>query len=95
MKKQRPLTNKAGEVRELKARDFASMLPARKVLPKLIGAKATAELLRLRGRSSNVDPKAQGTLGDDADIDLSDTPEVTAEAVARGVTRVAGKKHSS
>lgn len=27
----------------------------------------------------------------DADIDLSDAPEVTAAAVARGVTRVAGK----
>jgi uncharacterized protein (DUF4415 family) len=27
----------------------------------------------------------------DADIDLTDTPEVTAAAVARGVTRVAGK----
>jgi uncharacterized protein (DUF4415 family) len=27
----------------------------------------------------------------DADIDLSDTPEVTAAAVAHGVTRVAGK----
>ncbi len=68
MKKQRPLTNKAGEVRELTARDFARMRPAREVLPKLLGAKVAAEMLRPRGRPPKSDPKTQVTLRLDADV---------------------------
>ncbi len=68
MKKQRPLTNKAGEVRELTARDFARMRPAREVLPKLFGAKVAAEMLRPRGRPPKADPKTQVTLRLDADV---------------------------
>ena len=68
MKKQRPLTNKAGEVRELTARDFARMRPAREVLPKLLGAKVAAEMLRPRGRPPKASPKAQVTLRLDAEI---------------------------
>ena len=50
MSKRKPLTNREGEVRELTAQDFRRMRPAREVLPRMIGAKAAAELLRPRGR---------------------------------------------
>ncbi len=68
MKKQRPLTNKAGEVRELTVRDFARMRPAREVLPKLVGKKAAKEMLRPRGRPPKASPKTQVTLRLDAEI---------------------------
>lgn len=68
MKKQRPLTNKAGEVRQLTAHDMAQARPAHEVLPKLIGAKASGELLRPRGRPPKSDPKALVTLRLDAEI---------------------------
>ena len=68
MKKQRPLTNKAGEVRDLTVRDFAPMRPAREVLPKLVGTKAAKEMLRPRGRPPKASPKAQVTLRLDAEI---------------------------
>lgn len=68
MKKQRPLTNKAGEVRELTVRDFARMRPAREVLPKLVGKKVAKEMLRPRGRPPKASPKAQVTLRLDAEI---------------------------
>ncbi len=94
MKKvQRPLTNKAGEVRELTAHDFARMRPAREVLPKLVGAKAARAMLKPKKRTlaSKTDwPRVKAMR--DVDIDLSDSPEVKAAAVARGVTRISGKK---
>jgi hypothetical protein len=95
-KKQRPLTNNAGEVRELTARDLARMRPAREVLPKIFGAKAARAMLRPAKHAavSNTDwPRVKAMR--DADIDLSDTPEVTAAAAARGITRIAGKKKSA
>jgi uncharacterized protein (DUF4415 family) len=68
MSKRKPLTNEAGEVRELTAADFRRMRPAREVLPKLVGAKAAAELLRPRGRPPKENPKAQVTLRLDAHV---------------------------
>lgn len=68
MSKRKPLTNEEGEVRELTAADFRRMRPARDVLPKLIGAKAAAELLRPRGRPRKDNPKAQVTLRLDAEV---------------------------
>lgn len=68
MSKRKPLTNKEGEVRELTAEDFRRMRPAREVLPKMIGAKAAAELLRPRGRPPKENPKAQVTLRLDAEV---------------------------
>lgn len=56
------------EIPELTAEDFRRMRPAREVLPKLIGAKAAAELLRPRGRPKVTSPKAQVTLRLDADV---------------------------
>jgi len=44
------------------------MRPAREVLPKLIGAKAAAELLRPRGRPRKEHPKSQVTLRRDAEV---------------------------
>jgi uncharacterized protein (DUF4415 family) len=44
------------------------MRPAREVLPKMIGAKAAAELLRPRGRPRKENPKAQVTLRLDAEV---------------------------
>ena len=95
MKKQRSLTNKAGEVRELTARDFARMRPAREVLPQLFGPKAARAMLKPAKRAvvSQTDwPRVKAMR--DTDIDLSDMPEVTAATVAAGVTRIAGKKKS-
>jgi len=68
MSKRKPLTNEAGDVRELTAADFRRMRPAREALPKLIGAKAAAELLRPRGRPRKENPKAQVTLRLDAEV---------------------------
>ena len=68
MSKRKPLTNEQGEVRQLTAADFRRMRPAREVLPKLIGAKAAAELLRPRGRPRKDNPKAQVTLRLDAEV---------------------------
>ena len=68
MSKRKPLTNREGEVRELTAQDFRRMRPAREVLPKMIGAKAAAELLRPRGRPPKESPKAQVTLRLDAEV---------------------------
>lgn len=68
MSKRKPLTDKEGEIRELTAEDFRSMRPAREVLPKLIGARAAAELLRPRGRPPKENPKAQVTLRLDAEV---------------------------
>lgn len=68
MSKRKPLTNEAGEVRELTAADFRRMRPAHEVLPQLIGTKAAAELLRPRGRPPKVNPKAQVTLRLDAQV---------------------------
>ncbi len=68
MRKRKPLTNEEGEVRELTVADFRRMRPAREVLPKLIGAKAAAELLRPRGRPRKDNPKAQVTLRLDAEV---------------------------
>jgi len=56
------------EVPELTAEDFRRMRPAREVLPKLIGAKAAAELLRPRGRPRKEKPKAQVTLRLDSEV---------------------------
>jgi len=56
------------EIPELTAEDFRRMRPAREVLPKLIGAKAAAELLRPRGRPPKEHPKAQVTLRLDAEV---------------------------
>lgn len=68
MSKRKPLTNREGEVRELTAQDFRRMRPAREVLPRMIGAKAAAELLRPRGRPPKENPKAQVTLRLDAEV---------------------------
>jgi uncharacterized protein (DUF4415 family) len=68
MSKRKPLTNEEGEVRELTAEDLRRMRPAREVLPKLIGAKAAAELLRPRGRPRKEHPKAQVTLRLDGEV---------------------------
>ena len=68
MSKRKPLTNRQGEVRELSAADFRRMRPARDVLPKMVGAKAAADLLRPRGRPRKEDPKAQVTLRLDAEV---------------------------
>jgi len=68
MSKRKPMTNEEGEVRALTAADFRRMRPAREVLPKLIGAKAAAELLRPRGRPPKENPKAQVTLRLDAEV---------------------------
>ncbi len=68
MSKPKALTNREGEVRELTARDFRRMRPARDVLPKMIGAKAAAGLLRPRGRPRTENPKAQVTLRLDAEV---------------------------
>jgi uncharacterized protein (DUF4415 family) len=68
LSKRKPLTNEAGEVRELTAADFRRMRPAREVLPKLVGARAAAELLRPRGRPPKENPKAQVTLRLDAHV---------------------------
>jgi len=68
MSKRKPLTNEAGDVRELTARDFRRMRPAREVLSRLIGAKTAAELLRPRGRPRTENPKAQVTLRLDTEI---------------------------
>ena len=68
MSKRKPLTNEEGEVRDLTASDFRRMRPAREVLPKLIGAKAAAELLRPRGRPRKEKPKAQVTLRLDSEV---------------------------
>ncbi len=68
MKKQRPLTNKAGEVRQLTSHDMAHARPAHEVLPKLLGAKAAGELLRPRGRPPKANPKALVTLRLDPEI---------------------------
>lgn len=56
------------EIPELTVEDFRRMRPAREVLPKLIGAKAAAELLRPRGRPRKDHPKAQVTLRLDAEV---------------------------
>ncbi len=56
------------DIPELTADDFRRMRPAREVLPKLIGAKAAAELLRPRGRPRKESPKAQVTLRLDTEI---------------------------
>jgi uncharacterized protein (DUF4415 family) len=56
------------EIPELTVEDFRRMRPAREVLPKLIGAKAAAELLRPRGRPRKEIPKAQVTLRLDAEV---------------------------
>jgi uncharacterized protein (DUF4415 family) len=55
---------------EWTAKDFRRARPAREVLPKLIGKKASAELLRRRGR-----PKAPVTK---TQITLRLSPEVVA-----------------
>lgn len=68
MGKRKPLTNDEGEVRPLTAADFRRMRPAREVLPRLVGAKVAAELLRPRGRPPKENPKAQVTLRLDADV---------------------------
>ncbi|MEO8717961.1 MAG: BrnA antitoxin family protein [Burkholderiales bacterium] len=68
MSKPKPLTNKEGEVRQLTAEDFRRMRPATEVLPKMIGAKAAADLLRSRGRPPKENPKAQVTLRLDAEV---------------------------
>lgn len=68
MGKRKPLTNDEGEVRPLTAADFRRMRPAREVLPRLVGAKVAAELLRPRGRPPKENPKAQVTLRLDTDV---------------------------
>lgn len=68
MSKRKPLTNDEGEVRPLTAADFRRMRPARDVLPRLVGAKVAAELLRPRGRPPKEKPKAQVTLRLDAEV---------------------------
>jgi uncharacterized protein (DUF4415 family) len=68
MSKRKPLTNEEGEVRTLTAADFRRMRPAREVLPRLVGAKVAAELLRPRGRPPKENPKAQVTLRLDAEV---------------------------
>ena len=68
MSRRKPLTNRDGEVRELTAQDFRRMRPAREVLPRMIGAKAAAELLRPRGRPRKENPKEQVTLRLDAEV---------------------------
>ena len=57
-----------GEIPELTAEDFRRMRPAREMLPKLVGAKVAAELLRPRGRPPKDKPKAQVTLRLDAEV---------------------------
>lgn len=57
-----------GEIPELTAEDFRRMRPAREVLPRLVGAKVAAELLRPRGRPRKDNPKAQVTLRLDAEV---------------------------
>lgn len=68
MGKRKPLTNDEGEVRSLTAADFRRMRPAARALPRLVGAKLAAELLRPRGRPTKEHPKQQVTLRLDADV---------------------------
>jgi uncharacterized protein (DUF4415 family) len=68
MGKRKPLTNDQGEVRTLTAADFRRMRPASKALPRLVGAKVAAELLRPRGRPPKEKPKAQITLRLDTEV---------------------------
>lgn len=48
MAKRLPLTNKAGEVRELTEEDLARARPARDVLPEILGPEVAAQLLKRR-----------------------------------------------
>lgn len=48
MAKRLPLTNKAGEVRELTEEDMRAMRPAREVLPEILGPEVAAQLLKRR-----------------------------------------------
>jgi uncharacterized protein (DUF4415 family) len=51
MKSRLPLTDKDGEVRELKREDFRRARPAREVLPEIVGPEVAAEMLqRKRGQ---------------------------------------------
>jgi uncharacterized protein (DUF4415 family) len=68
MVKRKPLTNEQGEVRTLTAADFRRMRPATKALPRLVGARVAADLLRSRGRPPKENPKAQVTLRLDAEV---------------------------
>ena len=68
MAKRKPLTNEEGEVRTLTAADFRRMRPATKSLPRLVGAKVAADLLRPRGRPPKDSPKAQVTLRLDTEV---------------------------
>ena len=68
MSRRKPLTNRAGEVRQLTAEDFRRMRPARELLPRMVGARTAAELLRPRGRPPKENPKAQVTLRLDAEV---------------------------
>lgn len=62
MKRKRRPTMTDDENPEWTAKDFRRARPAREVLPKLIGKKASAELLRPRGRPKAAVTKTQITL---------------------------------
>ncbi len=62
MKRKRRPTTTDDENPEWMAKDFRRAHPAREVLPKLIGKKASAELLRPRGRPKATVTKTQITL---------------------------------
>lgn len=53
----KPLTNKAGEVRELTKRDFKAMKPVKDVLPELANVISK---LRSRGCGAKKQPKKSG-----------------------------------
>ena len=73
--KRKPLTNKAGEVRELTREDFRHFKPAKDVLPEIFGKELAAKLLR--GRGKQVAPTKQA-------VSLRLSPEVIAFFKAKG-----------
>lgn len=88
-KRQNPKSN--DENPEWTAADFARAKPARKVLPKLFGAKTAAEMLKPRGRPKSPESKVA--------ISLRVAPNVLAQWKASGAgwqTRMAEslKKHA-
>jgi len=66
--KRKPLTSEEGEVRTLTTADFRRMRPAARALPRLVGKRVAAGLLRPRGRPPKENPKAQVTLRLDAEV---------------------------
>jgi len=76
MAKRKPLTDEDGEVRELTKADFKRARPAAEVLPKIVGKKAAARMLKPRGRPKSPNAKVS--------ISLRIPPETLARWKASG-----------